>query len=50
VSGYSMDSPLHGNNQSHVTITVHRSNHNYQIHLFLKLEGNDWKIISADGV
>ena len=50
VSGYSIDSPLQGNDPTHVTITVHRSNHNYQIHLLLKLEGNDWKIISSDGV
>ncbi len=50
VSGYSIDSPLQGNNPTNVTITVHRSNRNYQIHLQLKLEGNDWKIISADGV
>lgn len=50
VSGYSIDSPLQGSDPSRVTITVHRSNQNYQIHLQLKLEGNDWKIISADGV
>lgn len=50
VSGYSIDSPLQGNDPSHMTITVHRGNQNYQIHLQLKLEGNDWKIISADGV
>ena len=50
VSGYSIDSPLQGNDPSRVTITVHRGNQNYQIHLQLKLEGSDWKIISADGV
>jgi hypothetical protein len=50
VSGYSIDSPLQGNDPSNVTITVHRGNRNYQIHLQLKLEGNDWKIVSADGV
>ncbi len=50
VSGYSIDSPLQGNNPSQVTITVHRGNRNYQVHLKLKLEGNDWKIVSADGV
>jgi hypothetical protein len=50
VSGYSIDSPLQGNDPTYVTITVHRSNQNYQIHLQLKLEGNGWKIISADGV
>ena len=50
VSGYSIDPPLQGNDPSHVTITVHRGNRNYQIHLQLKLEGNDWKIVSADGV
>ncbi len=50
VSGYSIDSPLQGNNPTYVTITVHRSNQNYQIHLQLKLEGNDWKIVSEDGV
>ena len=50
VSGYSIDSALQGNDPSHMTITVHRGNRNYQIHLQLKLEGNDWKIISADGV
>ena len=50
VSGYSIDSPLQGNNPAYVTITVHRNNQNYQIHLQLKLEGNDWKIVSEDGV
>lgn len=50
MSGYSIDSPLQGTNPSYVTITVHRSNQNYQIHLQLKLVGNDWKIVSADGV
>jgi len=50
VSGYSIDPALQGNDPSHRTITVHRGNRNYQIHLQLKLEGNDWKIISADGV
>jgi hypothetical protein len=50
VSGYSIDSPLQGNYPSHVTITVHRGARNYQVHLQLKLEGNAWKIISADGV
>ena len=50
VSEYSIDSPLQGNNPTFVTITAHRSNQNYQIHLQLKLEGNDWKIVSADGV
>jgi hypothetical protein len=50
VSGYSIDSPLQGNDPSLVTITVHRSNKNYLVHLQLKLEGNDWKIVSADGV
>ena len=50
VSGYSIDPALQGNDPSYMTITVHRGNRNYQIHLQLKLEGNDWKIISADGV
>ncbi len=50
VSGYSIDTPLQGNDPSYVTITVHRNNQNYHIHLLLKLEGNDWKIVSADGV
>jgi hypothetical protein len=50
VSGFSIDSPLQGNDPSFVTITVHRSDQNYQIHLQLKLEGNAWKIVSADGV
>ena len=50
VSGYSIDTPLQGNDPSHVTVTVHRSNQTYKIHLQLKLVGNDWKIVSADGV
>jgi hypothetical protein len=50
VSGYSIDSLSQGNDSSNITITVHRGDQNYQIHLQLKLEGNDWKIISADGV
>jgi hypothetical protein len=50
VSEYSIDPSLQGNDPSHMTITVHRGDRNYQIHLQLKLEGNDWKIISADGV
>jgi hypothetical protein len=50
VSGYSIDSPLQRNDPTHVTITVHRGDHSYQIHLQLKLEGNAWKIVSADGV
>ena len=50
VSGYSINPALQGNDPSYMTITVHRGNRNYQIHLQLKLEGNDWKIISADGV
>ena len=47
VSGYSIDQ---GNDASHLTITVHRGARNYQVHLQLKLEGNSWKIISADGI
>ena len=50
VSGWNIDPALQGNDPSHMTITVHRGNRNYQIHIQLKLEGNDWKIISADGV
>ena len=47
ISGYSIDQ---GNDPSHLTITVHRGNQNYQVHLQLKQEGSAWKIISADGV
>ena len=50
VSEWNIDPALQGNDPSHMTITVHRSNRNYQIHIQLKLEGNDWKIVSADGV
>jgi hypothetical protein len=50
VSEYNIDPSLQGNDPSHMTITVHRGDHSYQIHLQLKLEGNDWKIINADGV
>jgi hypothetical protein len=50
VSEYSIDPSLQGNDPSYMTITVHRGDHSYLIHLQLKQEGNDWKIISADGV
>ena len=52
VSGWNIDPALQGNDPSHLTITVHRGNRNYhyQVHLQLKLEGNAWKIISADGI
>lgn len=39
-----------GNNSSQITVTVYRGHQNYQVHLHLKLEGTDWKIVSADGI
>ncbi len=50
VSEYSIDPSLQGNDPSHMTITVRRGDRTYQIHLQLKLEGNDWKISSTDGI
>jgi hypothetical protein len=50
VSGYSIDAVPQGTDPSYVTITVHRGDQNYQVHLQLKLEGNNWKIVSADRV
>jgi len=50
VSGWNIDPALQGNDPSHLTITVHRGDRNYQVHLQLKLEGNSWKIIRADGI
>ncbi len=50
VSGWNIDPALQGNDPSHLTITVHRGDRNYQVHLQLKLEGSTWKIISADGI
>jgi hypothetical protein len=50
VSGWNIDPALQGNDPSHLTITVHRGDRNYQVHLQLKLEGSAWKIIRADGI
>lgn len=35
---------------TNVTVTVSRGSRSYDVHLVLKLEGNDWKIISADSI
>ncbi len=50
VSGYSIDPSLQGNDPSRLTITVHRGDRIYQVHLQLQLEGSAWKIISADRI
>jgi hypothetical protein len=39
-----------GSDPSHVTLTVYRGGQSYDVHLVLKLENGDWKIISADGI
>jgi flagellar basal body-associated protein FliL len=47
VTGYSLDG---SNSASLFTMTVHRGDRTYQVHLQLKLEGSGWKIISVDGI
>ncbi|HEX6479732.1 MAG TPA: hypothetical protein VF043_12875 [Ktedonobacteraceae bacterium] len=48
VFGYDIE--VQGNDPSHFVVTVKRLGRSYEVHLRLKQEGNDWKIISADGI
>ena len=50
VSGYSIDPALQGSDPARPTITVHRGDRSYEVHLQLRQEGSVWKIISADGI
>jgi hypothetical protein len=47
VLGYSI---MGNDSGSSFTMTVQRGGQSYQVHLQLKLEGNAWKIISADSM
>ena len=47
VTGFDLEN---GGDSTHVTVTVQRSNRHYVVHLQLKQEGSDLKIISADGL
>jgi hypothetical protein len=35
---------------THVTVTVTRGSHSYDVHLVLQQENGTWKIVSADGI
>jgi F0F1-type ATP synthase membrane subunit c/vacuolar-type H+-ATPase subunit K len=35
---------------THVTATISRVSHSYDVHLVLKQENGTWKIVSADGI
>jgi Putative lumazine-binding len=37
-------------NTANVTVRVTRSGNSYDVHLQLRQEGNDWKILSFDGI
>lgn len=50
VTGVNLNSSTSTGNTADVTVSVTRNNKSYDVHLQLKQEGNDWKIVAFDNI
>jgi hypothetical protein len=50
IGGVNLSSSSSAGNNANVTVTVTRKGNPYDVHLQLKQEGNDWKIVAFDSL
>ena len=50
IGGVNLSSSSSSGNNADVTVTVTRKGNPYDVHLKLKQEGNDWKIVAFDSL
>jgi hypothetical protein len=50
ISSINISTSTSTGNTANVTVRVTRSGNSYDVHLQLRQEGNDWKIVSFDGI